>query len=116
MFGAILDDAIKVRYAGIRDAAAKANGIAPFDVIFGRDYPPIGLQRAQRAQRLMKLIERSKRRFPRAWKPLSSRLKSSPHFSARAKLAEFRVVSPLFDWEDSSGIERSGSELTDKEL
>jgi hypothetical protein len=69
-----------------------------------------------RATALTKLADRLQKRFPTAWRPLTNHLVRRGHFTARARLAQLRVVAPLLDHRDTSGIERGESELSQREL
>ena len=48
--------------------------------------------------------------------PLTTILLRRGHFTARARLAELRVVAPLLDHGETEGIERRESELSQREL
>lgn len=69
-----------------------------------------------RATRLTELLHRMLKKFPNAWKPLTSRLVERGHFAARARLAQLRVVAPLLDHEETWEIERAPWEISPREI
>ncbi len=70
----------------------------------------------ERASVLEKLLIRLKKQYPAEWKPLTTFLVRRGHFTARAKLAQLRIVAPLLGDYDTGGIERGESELSETEL
>jgi hypothetical protein len=74
-----------------------------------------GASAYDRGVRLDQLCARWETKYADEYEPLKRRLAMRGHFNPRARLAFLRILAPLLDFGESDGIERSWSELTDRE-